>query len=919
MTIIPYDARGQMYEAMQQSGLSLPNGSAGIIADGEIHRCNVTAKGRAGHDDGAYLLHLHHNFAAGGFENHTDGNGWCKWKYMKPGWRPSSEERRRIDHEVEQARRAHAEHAAQQNEKARKEAIRVWNKADPASETHPYLRRKGLKTRQLRQIVWSDGETVLLVPMRGAGGKIKNLQRIYPDGRKRFLTGGQVKDCYYWIAPPNEQRKIILIAEGWATGMAVFLATGYAVVIAFNAGNLVAVAKWVREQYPESNIIICADDDWKTDGNPGMTEATEAAGAINGKIAVPDFGRDRYEHDTDFNDLHRKSGKAVVKACIDAATDPSSNPHGGGHNHGGDDGDHGDDGEGGEKDEVVKKQTDMLFDLAAASELYHNSARVAFVDFDVNGHRETCQVKSTDFREWLLARYYDLTNSVPNDNAIKNAVNTLAAKAKYKGPEREVYLRVAEHDGRYYLDLCDTEWRAIEIDATGWRVEDEPPVRFYRRPGMRPLPLPKRGGSIEKLREYLNVKNDDDFVLAVSWELATMRPVGPYPALEVNGQDGTCKTTMLRVLRALVDPNVAALRGPPREERDLVIAASNGHIVGYDNLSHLSDWLSDALARISTGGGFGTRQLYTDDDERLFNDKRPILLGGINDVIVQGDLASRTVRLELEPIPDDKRMAEKAYWSAFNLDYPSILGALLDGIVHGLQHLEEAENQLSQQKLPRMADFAVWATACEGAFWKKGTFLRAYWANINAVTRAVVEADLIGNVILRLMGDEEIWSGTATELLHRLEGLAGEREAKSKFWPQSSRALGRRLRRLATPLRRLGIEIDHKRTEDRIITITKARRETTETSETTVRQERRGNVGANLFENNGNDVTDVSDVLFQGSQRDTGNVGENDDLPSADLRTAYPRPSRFVFRPNKAARLERVRRAEQRSKRRADE
>jgi hypothetical protein len=407
------------------------------------------------------------------------------------------------------------------------------------------------------------------------------------------------------------------------------------------------------------------------------------------KARIPPFGEGRSRNDTGSEDMRRAPGNPAVKDSIEPAVEATKS-------------------KGEEKDEVVKKQTDMLIALAAASELYHNSVRAAFVDFDVNGHRETCQIKSTDFREWLLARYYDLTNSVPNDNAVKDAVNLLAAKAKYKGAEREVYLRVAESDGRYYLDLCDPEWRAIEIDSTDWRVVDQPPVRFYRRPGMKPLPLPTSGGSVETLRKYLNVKNDDDFVLAVSWILAAMRPTGPYPVLEVNGQEGTCKTTMLRVLRGFVDPNVAALRGPPREERDLVITAANGHVVGYDNLSHLPDWLSDALARISTGGGFGKRMLYTDDDERLFNDKRPILLGGINDVIVQGDLASRTVRLELEPVSDDKRMSEKAYWSAFARDFPSILGTLLDGMVHGLRHLEEAEEQLGKQKLPRMADFAVW-------------------------------------------------------------------------------------------------------------------------------------------------------------------------------------------------------------------
>jgi hypothetical protein len=225
------------------------------------------------------------------------------------------------------------------------------------------------------------------------------------------------------------------------------------------------------------------------------------------------------------------------------------------------------------------------------------------------------------------------------------------------------------------------------------------------------------------------------------------------------------------------------------------------------------------LARISTGGGFATRALYTDDDERLFADMRPILLGGINDVVVRGDLASRTIRLQLEEIPDSKRLTEEEFWRKFNVDYPSILGALLDAVSYGLRELPN----VTTESLPRMADFAQWAIACEGALWPPGTFMRVYRNNLDAVTRAVVEADLVGAAILRMMTerDNDKWSGTATELLRLLEAQAGERTAKSRHWPQSSKSLGWRLRSMATSLKRLGIEIDHETRGARRYTITK--------------------------------------------------------------------------------------------------
>jgi hypothetical protein len=166
------------------------------------------------------------------------------------------------------------------------------------------------------------------------------------------------------------------------------------------------------------------------------------------------------------------------------------------------------------------------------------------------------------------------------------------------------------------------------LDAGGWRVVDNPPVRFRRACAMLSLPTPTPGGNIEFLRDYLNV-GPDDRPLVVAWLLAAMRPVGPYPVLCLHGEQGSAKSTTARVLRELVDPNAAPLRSEPREPRDLMIAANNGWVVALDNLSHVASWLSDALCRLSTGGGFSTRELYSDDDEMIFNATRPMILAAL--------------------------------------------------------------------------------------------------------------------------------------------------------------------------------------------------------------------------------------------------------------------------------------------------
>jgi len=326
---------------------------------------------------------------------------------------------------------------------------------------------------------------------------------------------------------------------------------------------------------------------------------------------------------------------------------------------------------------------------------------------------------------------------------------------------------------------------------------------------MQPLPMPVPGGSVETLRKYLNVK-DNDFVLAVAWLLAALRNAGPYPVLAVSGEQGSAKSTGSKVLRALVDPNTAPLRALAREDRDLFIAATNGHVLAFDNISRLPTWISDTLCRLATGGGFAVRQLYTDQDEVLFDAMRPVILNGIEDVIERPDLADRSMFLTFEWINEERRRPESELWSDFERERPRILGALLDAMVVGMAN--RAKVKLAT--LPRMADFAIWSAACEPALWPAGTFTTfatAFDANRKELIEGVLDADAIASAIRALMATQEEWVGTASELLVALEGVAGERAAKSKNWPASAEALGRGLRRPATFLRKVGIEIAFER------------------------------------------------------------------------------------------------------------
>jgi hypothetical protein len=232
----------------------------------------------------------------------------------------------------------------------------------------------------------------------------------------------------------------------------------------------------------------------------------------------------------------------------------------------------------------------MLNEMTLCEEVFHTASGVAFADFITDGHRETWPIRSKRFRTWLRRCYYHATGAAAGAAVIGSALDLLEARAQFDGPERAVSTRVAEHAGRHYLDLADELWRAVEIGPDGWQVLGSPPVRFRRSAGMLPLPVPERGGSIEALQSFLNLSNQNDFVLVVAWLLAALRSSGPYPLLAISGEQGSTKTVLSKLLRALVDPNVAPVRALPREERELMIAANNGHLLAFDNLSGLPAW-----------------------------------------------------------------------------------------------------------------------------------------------------------------------------------------------------------------------------------------------------------------------------------------------------------------------------------------
>ena len=350
---------------------------------------------------------------------------------------------------------------------------------------------------------------------------------------------------------------------------------------------------------------------------------------------------------------------------------------------------------------------------------------------------------------------------------------------------------------------------------------------------------------------FLNL-TDENLILVLCWLVNSFRPDYPFPILLLSGEQGTAKSTSSRVLRSLIDPSTIPVRSAPRDERDLILAANNGWVVGLDNLSTIPEWLSDALCRFSTGGGFGTRTLYSDDEETIFTAKRPIIVNGIGDIASRSDLLDRALTVRLEPIPKSKRRTENEFWKAFGRDLQEIFVGLLNAVSMALSNVDT----VALDELPRMADFAKFATAAEpGLGLPNGSFLNVYTRNRQDIHSIVLEDSPLAETVQEYCVARASDGGFVTEsillkdLLNELKGIAGERFSNDKGFPKTPKGLRNGLERVNPNLREIGIcimfhgRVGRNAAKGASLSIEYKRQETSQTSEIQPPKASPGNLG----------------------------------------------------------------------------
>ena len=455
------------------------------------------------------------------------------------------------------------------------------------------------------------------------------------------------------------------------------------------------------------------------------------------------------------------------------------------------------------KDDLEKQRlVDVFIDEAGGDQaLFHTRDDVAYADLIIAGHRETWPVRSKQFRHAYLRYVQRQFNRLVSEDqpllamamksslskaAVNHAIDDFERRAICSTVTRDVHVRIAGHGDEIYIDLCNDDWSVIRITAAGWSIVESPPVRFERTSGMLPLPIPERGGKIEVLRPLLNT-TDADFPLVIANLLAALYPGKNYPVLVLYAVQGAAKTYFLRKLRSLVDPHVVETCPLPPGGRELFIAARNSHVQAFENVSKLSDQMSDNLCRLATGGGLRLRRLFKDSDEVYFRGARPIWLEGISNVISRGDLQSRSIIFQLEALQGYKTLRELDH--EFERQRPRILGALLDMMVRGLQMLP-VTRFVSSSRLP---DFEHWCVACGVP-----DFEAAFIANRETATQVMLSFDPIGKAVWALAEKKKKWTGTMSDLLDIVGPAAGIKAPKK---------LSDELRRLRPALQTVGVRI----------------------------------------------------------------------------------------------------------------
>ncbi len=424
-----------------------------------------------------------------------------------------------------------------------------------------------------------------------------------------------------------------------------------------------------------------------------------------------------------------------------------------------------------------------------------------------NGYR-ICKIKSDEFQKFISLKIWKKFKRVIKGDHKKMIIDTIDSRAIFEQNGHTLHLRTAWLDKILWYDLGNG--RSVKITKDDWEIIENSPVFFKNYPHQEKQvdPVHSDGKEIEKIFEFLNLQGNQQFqILMATYLCGVLLPHIPRPVIIVHGLQGSAKSTMLRVIKRLLDPSTLDLLTCPKNSEEVIQILSHNYLVYFDNVSEIKEWVSDNLCRACTGMAFSKRKLYTDDEDMVYQYLRAIGMNGINLVAQKPDLLDRSLIFELEPIDRSNRKDEESFWIRFENLKPQILGAVFTILSKAIA----LKDTIILDKRPRLADYAIWGCAiAEAVGYGQESFVIAYEANIKKQNDEALNASTVAQIVIGFMESKSEWTGPAKTLLNELTEIADEYGLKKdNSLPKSTRWLWRKIKEVKANLNTIGIDASY--------------------------------------------------------------------------------------------------------------
>jgi len=693
-------------------------------------------------------------------------------------------------------------------------ALFIWNNSKKSPDlVKRYLKARGIGATPSLRYLRLYKDNIMLAKVVSPDNKLKSLHMTILEDKegkikakeKKMMKELPIKGYAVHFGEPVDS---LAIAEGIETALSIKEALPslpiWACLSAVNMPELLLL-----EDNTIKNVYIFFDKD---KSKVGLKSAEELARKLTKDKDIDvyfveppmDIPKDENSKGVDFNDVLIQKGREAIILAFKKAKKFESGAKG------------------------LKSPVDVGVSLVVEnSELFYTKDGETYAKIKKDNFTEIRKIRSLYMKKYISSIFYKRKGNFILPNNIQNVIDILDAMATNDGKEEPIFKRVAFHKNRLYLDLADEKWRVVEISEDGWKVLDKSPVNFVRFKNTLPLPEPKRSVSsgssnpierdeIRELKKLFNLEKEEDFYVIIDFLLNVLSPFENYIGLALIGEQGTAKTTAARIIKHIVDPDRKTKLSTPKNEEDLIIASKTSKLLFFDNLSRCTQRFSDSLCRLLDGSGLAKRKLFTDEDESVLYASSPVILTSITNPFTYPDLLDRLVVLNLKPIDQKDRRTEEEIFKKLNELHPYILSSLFDLVSSGLRNIAK----VNLQSKPRRADFAVWLTACEYDEYLKAEekLLPAYLSNIENIVTISLDNDPLASTLIEWFESKEKWEGTVTELKNQILSVT-DKERKVEI-PKASNKFSERLIRLSSFLRKVGINIERKRTNrGSIITI----------------------------------------------------------------------------------------------------